>query len=98
MSREQAMNALANANKIRLKMVRIRADIKDGKLSIENALNDPDAGSMTVYRLVRSKPHWGKTRISKMLTVLHIGHLRMVRDLTPSQRREIVEYLNANRH
>lgn len=97
MSREQALSALANANRIRMRMVRIREEIEDGKLTIENALNDPDAGSMTVYRLVKAKPHWGKTKVSRLLKYLSIGHLRLVRDLTPSQRREIVEYLN-DRH
>lgn len=65
MSEPQHMTALAHANGIRTRRARLMAELKEGKRTIYDIIDDYALESMTVYELVRRYPWRGPTQSKK---------------------------------
>lgn len=89
--REQRRRALDRANEVRLAAAEVRAEVAAGCLSIEEALYDERAGSLTAARLIMARRWWGPTKTRKLLHRLMIGEQKRVGMLTDRQKRAIVE-------
>lgn len=82
----QHMKALAHANEVRFAAARLKRDVKAGRLTIPEALNDPRAQCLEVMDLLISQPRWGRHRVLTVLTPRFISETKRVRDLTDRQR------------
>ena len=71
----QHMQALAQANKVRLARAELKRQVADGELSVADVvLNCPwEAGSMTIADLLMSQHRWGRTRCRRFLTQLSMN-------------------------
>lgn len=88
---EQQMVNLRKANASRLAGAAAKRKIKAGRLTVVQALDDPDAGVLTMLDLLMAQPRWGRHRALKLLsrgyrTTAYIPEGRRVRDLTEHQR------------
>lgn len=95
----QPTEALACANETRLAAAALRQRVATGELTLAQAINHPDAASLTITRLLEAQPHWGKVRAKACLAALAaalepIGALRRVRDLSPRQRALVIRQAN----
>ncbi len=92
---EQRKEALAKAAEARHKRAELRADIKSGKVSLEDVLNsdDPVATRMKVSALIESLPGYGKAKAAKIMDELGISATRRVKGLGARQREQLIEAL-----
>lgn len=92
----QHLQALENANRIRLSRAQLKREVKAGKRTIAGILGPdvalpPETESMTVSELLCCRPRWGKTVTRRFLERLMIGEQVQLGALTSRQRRLIVE-------
>jgi len=87
----QHMRALARANEARRRSVRVKRDLKAGRVTVGQALADPDSESLKVCDLLMAQPRWGRAKAVKLLGPLFISETRRVRDLTLRQRRLLAD-------
>ena len=53
----QSLEALANANRIRLDAAQVKREVRAGVLAVTDAIHDPRAGSLTIDGLLKAQPH-----------------------------------------
>ena len=87
----QHMVALAKAQQVRMAGVRIKRDLKAGRITIAQALVDPDAASLSVFDLLIARPRWGRKKAVNFLVRHQISETRRVRNLTARQRTMLTE-------
>ena len=97
LSPEQRSKALAKAQKIRSERMEVRKQLKAGKLSLENVLND--AGNeiyakMRVKYLLESLPQIGKITALKLMDEIGIDEARRVQGLGSRQKAQLLEKLS----
>lgn len=85
----QRLDALERSKRIRADSAQVRREIMAGLLTIEQALDDPRAGVLTVQRLLSARPAWGPRKTQILLDGMNISPVRRVRDLTDRQRWQI---------
>ncbi len=92
---EQRKEALAKAAEARHARAELRANIKSGKVTLEEVLNsdDPVATRMKVSALIESLPGYGKAKAAKIMDELGISATRRVKGLGARQREQLVEAL-----
>ena len=92
---EQRKEALAKAAEARHARAELRANIKSGKVTLEEVLNsdDPVATRMKVSALIESLPGYGKAKAAKVMNELGISSTRRVKGLGGRQREELLETL-----
>lgn len=91
----QPTEALAGANESRIAAAGLRQRVATGELTLPEAIDHPDAGSLTITRLLEAQPHWGNIRAKVCFADLAaerepISPLRRVRDLSARQRALVV--------
>ena len=93
---EQRKEALAKAAEARHARAELRANIKSGKVTLEEVLNsdDPVATRMKVSALIESLPGYGKAKASKIMDELGISPTRRVKGLGARQREQLLEALS----
>lgn len=93
---QQSLEALAEANRIRLGRAEIKREIRDGICSIREVIEcRPDVMlSITMMELFKTQPRWGKKRVMKFLGRLSIGESRQLGALTERERKMIVGELS----
>jgi hypothetical protein len=79
---ERRRASLALANHARLDAAAVKRDIRTGRLTVQEALDDPRAGSVSALGLLRAMPMVGSTRARGMLRRAQVGENRKVRDMT----------------
>jgi hypothetical protein len=91
----QHLQALAQANAIRLERARIKRDIRAGKVSVCAMLEDPPASlkTMTVAELLRAQRRWGRTRSATLLSRCGLSEARRLGRLTLRQRSALIDAL-----
>lgn len=89
----QHLKALARANEVRLHQSNVKRKVRDGDLSIEEALEDPGIGSMAIADLLRAQRRWGYGRVRQLLRRVEISENRRIDALTPRQVELIVRVL-----
>ena len=82
----QRRNALKAADAIRFARADAKKAIKNGDLSILDAIQLECCQTMRLYDLLRAQWHWGPTAAADRLSRLGIGFYRTCGELTDRQR------------
>jgi hypothetical protein len=84
----QHMQALAQANRVRLARAALKRSIARGEVSVADVVSDSpwETESMTLAELLTSQRRWGRTRARKFLLSLALSENKRVGSLTPRQR------------
>ncbi len=88
---EQNLEALELANEVRMARARVKRALRAGTISLSEAMSDPSTSTMQVYDLLRARSYWGPKRINNALFSARVGRERLVRSLTPGERRRLCE-------
>lgn len=91
-SEPQFMQALRRADEIRLRQAQVRNALKQGRITLAEALERKDLGSMTVYTLLHAQHYWGRRVTLRALSECEIPETRQVRDLTEAERAELLDW------
>jgi hypothetical protein len=85
----QHMQALAQANKVRLARAELKRQVADGELSVADVVLDCpwEAESMTIADLLMSQHRWGRTRCRRFLVQLSMNETKRIGSMTDRQRR-----------
>ena len=85
----QHMQALAQANKVRLARAELKRQVADGELSVADVVLDcpGEAESMTIADLLMSQHRWGRTRCRRFLVQLSMNETKRIGSMTDRQRR-----------
>ena len=93
---EQRKAALEKAAQARHARAELRANIKSGKVTLEEVLDsdDPIANRMKVSALIESLPGYGTAKATKIMDELGISASRRVKGLGARQREQLLEVLS----
>lgn len=89
----QWSDALERANTIRLAGAAVKADVKHGRLSISEALDDERSGALTILELLAARRRWGRHSVVRLLAqkaaedpANRLSETKRVRELTARQK------------
>ena len=84
----QHMQALAQANRVRLARAALKRSIARGEVSVARVVEESpwETESMTLSELLTSQRRWGRTRARKFLASLALSENKRIGTLTPRQR------------
>jgi hypothetical protein len=94
---DQRIDALTKANELRFAMADVKRELRSRDLLFRDALEDPRAQPMTIFRLVSAVPRYGPERTRRVLARLHVGEQRRVGLLTDRQRAALAALVVAGR-
>src|ERR671918_2506526 len=91
-SLDQRMEALKRANDIRVKRAKLKKDLKDGKVHIEQILGDPPeyVSTAKVFDMLMAVPKFGRVKAARFLNQCRISQSKTVAGLSDRQREELV--------
>lgn len=89
------MEALEEANRVRLSQTELKREIRAGATTVTEALYDPRAERLSLAKLLKAQTRWGDQRVARFLLQVKIGHERRVGQLTTRQRRAVAAALTA---
>lgn len=97
----QALEALERANEVRLGRARIKREIREGRLSVGDALDFDCVGGMRVFDLLQAQKRWGSAgpagsqgvKAKRLLGEVGVSLYRTVGALTPRQRAALMAQL-----
>lgn len=91
-SLDQRMEALQRANDIRVRRAKLKRDLKNGGVQIEEILrNPPDfVGTAKVYDILVAVPKFGRVKAARLLTQCRISQSKTVGGLSGRQRSELI--------
>lgn len=92
----QQMQALAKANAVRLERGKLKKAIRDGQLSLEDALNHPALATYGVFNVLHAQHRWGRDRTLRALRGAQISESRRVGTLTERERTHLVYVAGAS--
>ncbi|GBE57841.1 hypothetical protein BMS3Abin01_00767 [bacterium BMS3Abin01] len=94
---EQRLEALQRANEIRSKRARLKKDLKQGIVKIDEILDDPPEYIKTakVVDVLLAIPNCGKVKSTKVLNHCRISPNKTVSGLSERQRRELVAFFRS---
>jgi len=82
----QPMQALAEANRVRMYRAEVKRAIASGEINIGDVLEKPgDCAGMTIGQLLASQRHWGKNRSQRFMRLHGVSDGKTVGSLTPRQ-------------
>jgi hypothetical protein len=83
------MQALAQANRVRLARAELKRQVAEGELSVADVvLECPwEAESMAISDLLMSQHRWGRTRCRRFLAAIPMSETKTVGSMTDRQRR-----------
>ena len=96
LTNEQRVEFLRKAAEQRVKRAAFRDELKEGKVSLAEALDrcdDPVIGRLHVRLLIESLPRCGKAKAQKIMEEIGISESRRVQGLGVRQRKELLEIL-----
>ena len=85
--------ALAKANTVRFSMAALKREVCGGELPVVDALDDPRAGRMSIFDLLKAQDGWGDRRVMRLLNDVELNPYRLVGDLTLRQKALIMDVL-----
>ena len=94
LNEEQRRQALEKAAEARRKRAEVKAELKSGKRSLNDILDDQGSdtvGKMKVSTVLESLPGVGKVRARKLMEKLDISASRRVRGLGAKQRSALLD-------
>ena len=88
MGAPQHMQALEQANRVRLARAAMKRSIARGEVSVASVVSESpwQTESMTLSELLTSQRRWGRTRARKFLLSLALSENKRIGTLTPRQR------------
>src|ERR671934_2594236 len=91
-SLDQRMEALKRANDIRVKRAKLKKDLKDGQVSIEEILRDPPeyVSTAKVFDMLMAVPKFGRVKAARFLNQCRISQSKTVGGLSERQRAELI--------
>ena len=94
-SLDQRMEALKRANDIRVKRARLKKDLKDGSVSIEQILREPPefVSTAKVFDMLMAVPKFGRVKAARFLNQCRISQSKTVGGLSERQRSELIALL-----
>jgi hypothetical protein len=84
--RDQTMSALARANEIRYARGEIKHQVRDGELTVVEAMREDCIQTMSVYDLLVCQPRWGHLRAARFCRSVPIPENKPVGGLTDRQK------------
>ena len=84
--REQQMKALERANVVRFAAADVKRELRDGRLSLGDALWDERAQSIVLRTLLMTRDRVGPMRVDLLLKRLEINGYKRVSALTERQK------------
>ena len=96
--KSQLMEALDAANQSKLKQAEIRAGLRQGKISLGEALNNPLAERMAISDLLRRVPKVGVLKTRNALKVIGAADASEVGALDSAQRNQLSEMFPLEKH
>jgi hypothetical protein len=93
----QHMQALAQANRVRLARAELKRRISRGETTVVDVIVDCawEAETMPVADLLMSQRRWGRTRCRKFLTSIPMSENKTIGSMTERQRRILTAVLTA---
>src|SRR5919199_220018 len=95
-SLDQRMEALKRANDIRVRRAKLKKDLKDGRVRIEQILSDPPdyVETAKVMDILMAVPKFGRVKAARFLNTCRISQSKTVGGLSERQRAELVGLFN----
>ena len=95
-SLDQRMDALKRANDIRVKRAKLKKDLKDGRILIDQILQAPPEYVETakVIDILMAVPKFGRVKAARFLNTCRISQSKTVGGLSDRQRAELIELFN----
>ena len=94
----QHMQALAQANKVRLARAELKRQVADGELSVADVVLDCpwESESMTIADLLMSQHRWGRSRCRRFLLSIQMTETKTIGSMTERQRKELAARLSGD--
>src|ERR687889_15020 len=94
----QHMQALAQANRVRLARAELKRQVTEGEASVaEVVLKCPwEAESMTIADLLMSQHRWGRSRCRRFLLSIPMTETKTIGSMTERQRKELAARLSGD--
>ena len=91
----QHMQALAEANRVRLARAQLKRDLKAARVSIHDLLLEPPEYVETakVFDMLLAVPKYGRVKVNKILVQCRISPSKTIGGLSERQRTELVGLL-----
>lgn len=91
-SLDQRMEALKRANDIRVKRAKLKKDLKEGQVGIEQILRNPPeyVSTAKVFDILMAVPKFGRVKAARFLNQCRISQAKTVGGLSERQRAELV--------
>ena len=91
-SLDQRMEALKRANDIRVRRAQLKKDLKDGRVRIEEILDDPPdyVATAKAFAILMAVPKFCRVKANRFLTQCRISQSKTVGGLSERQRAELV--------
>ena len=95
-SLDQRMEALRRANDIRVKRAKLKKDLKDGRVRIEQILDNPPeyVSTAKVFDMLMAVPKFGRVKAARLLNQCRISQSKTVGGLSDRQRAELIDLFN----
>lgn len=91
------MDALKRANDVRVKRAKLKKDLKEGKVRIEQILGNPPeyVSTAKVIDILMAVPKFGRVKATKFLQTCKISPSKTVGGLSDRQRGELIGLFNS---
>jgi S13-like H2TH domain len=95
-SLDQRMDALRRANDIRVRRARLKRDLKEGRVQIEEILDQPPeyVSTAKVFDILMAVPKFGRVKAGRFLNTCRISQSKTVGGLSDRQRAELIGLFN----
>src|SRR6202051_356784 len=95
-SRDQRMDALKRANDVRVRRAKLKKDLKEGKVRIEQILDNPPeyVSTAKVMDILMAVPKFGRVKAARFLNTCRISQSKTVGGLSDRQRAELIGLFN----
>jgi S13-like H2TH domain len=95
-SLDQRMDALKRANDVRVKRAKLKKDLKEGKVGIEQILDNPPqyVSTAKVIDILMAVPKFGRVKAARFLNTCRISQSKTVGGLSDRQRTELIGLFN----
>jgi hypothetical protein len=92
-SLDQRMDALKRANDVRVRRARLKKDLKDGRVGIEQILGNPPeyVSTAKVIDILMAVPKFGRVKAARFLNTCRISQSKTVGGLSDRQRAELID-------
>ncbi|HEV8179098.1 MAG TPA: integration host factor, actinobacterial type [Gaiellaceae bacterium] len=96
-SLDQRMDALKRANDVRVRRAKLKKDLKEGKVRIEQILGNPPeyVSTAKVIDILMAVPKFGRVKASRFLNTCKISPSKTVGGLSDRQRGELIGLFNS---